>query len=115
MKKYLMTGIAALALCVGFTSCSHDLETLSQEEIDQLEAQKVVEKYNRAFIATFGEPAANQNWGFGSTRTRTENANANEWADPDKVTNSRWKTLKTKTRAYIFPKKLTRPKPISKL
>ncbi|MBP5714228.1 MAG: hypothetical protein J6X07_05980 [Prevotella sp.] len=84
MKKYLMTGIAALALCVGFTSCSHDLEALSQEEIDQLEAQKVVEKYNRAFIATFGQPAANQNWGFGSTRTRTENANANEWADPDK-------------------------------
>ena len=77
MKKYLMTGIAALALCVGFTSCSHDLESLSQEEIDQLEAQKVVEKYNRAFIATFGQPAANQNWGFGpSTRTRSGNTTA---------------------------------------
>jgi hypothetical protein len=87
MKKYLMTGIAALALCVGFTSCSHDLETLSQEEIDQLKAQQVLEKYNQAFIATFGEPAANQDWGFGpsaGSRTRTENANANEWADPDK-------------------------------
>ena len=87
MKKYLMTGIAALALCVGFTSCSHDLESLSQEEIDQLQAQKIVEKYNKAFIATFGEPAKNQNWGFGPSaglRTRTENANANEWADPTK-------------------------------
>ena len=88
MKKYLMTGIAALALCVGFTSCSHDLESLSQEEIDQLEAQKITEKYNKAFIATFGQPAADQDWGFGPTsagRTRTENANANEWADPTKA------------------------------
>jgi hypothetical protein len=40
MKKYLMTGIAALALCAGFTSCSHDIEQLSQEEINQLEAKK---------------------------------------------------------------------------
>ena len=89
MKKYLMTGIAALALCVGFTSCSHDLESLSQEEIEQLEAQKIVDKYNKAFKAYIGgEVAANQNWGFGTpaagSRTRTENANANEWADPTK-------------------------------
>ena len=73
MKKYLMTGIAALALCVGFTSCSHDLESLSQEEIDLLKAQQVTEKYNQAFIATFGEPAKDQNWGFGPSagaRTR---------------------------------------------
>ena len=75
MKKYLMTGITALALCVGFTSCSHDLESLSQEEIDQLEAQKITEKYNKAFIATFGRPAADQDWGFGSsTRSFTRAA-----------------------------------------
>ena len=75
MKKYLMTGIAALALCVGFTSCSHDLEQLSEEEIAQLEAQKIVEKYNKAFIATFGQPAADQNWGFGPSATRTRSGN----------------------------------------
>jgi hypothetical protein len=80
-----MTGIAALALCVGFTSCSHDLEQLSQDEIDQLNAKKIVDTYNNAFVAVFGQPAADQNWGFGSTRTRTENANANEWADPNKA------------------------------
>ena len=101
MKKYLMTGIAALALCVGFTSCSHDLESLSQEEIDQLQAKKIVEKYNQAFIATFGQPAKNQNWGFGpsaGTRTRAidpskpqkEDARGNmwclEWKVPDPLT-----------------------------
>jgi hypothetical protein len=88
MKKYLMTGIAALALCVGFTSCSHDLESLSEEEINELEAQKIVNNYNKAFKAYIGgEVAPNQTWGFGTptgTRTRTENANANEWADPTK-------------------------------
>ena len=108
MKKYLMTGIAALALCVGFTSCSHDLESLSQEEIDQLQAQKIVDNYNKAFKAYVGgEIASNQTWGFGTSAARTRsnpgvtypatheykngevvtggvNANANEWADPTK-------------------------------
>jgi len=87
MKKYLMTGIAALALCAGFTSCSHDLDSYSPEEIQQLEAQKIVEKYNKAFEATFGKPAADQTWGFGPTaaaRTREgEYANGNMWAAKD--------------------------------
>lgn len=87
MKKYLMTGIAALALCAGFTSCSHDLDSYSPDEIKELEAKKIVNNYQKAFTATFGKVAANQTWGFGSasTRTRTENANANEWADPTKA------------------------------
>jgi hypothetical protein len=85
MKKYLMTGIAALAMCAGFTSCSHDIEPVSQEQLDQLEAEKVFNDYQNAFIKTFGQPAANQTWGFGgSAFTRSENANANEWADPNK-------------------------------
>ena len=72
MKKYLMTGIAALAMCAGFTSCSHDLEAPSQEEINEVNAQKVTETYNRAFIAKFGQPAADQDWGFSySTSART--------------------------------------------
>ncbi len=85
MKKYLMTGIAAVAMCAAFTSCSHDVEPVTQEQIDQLEAEKVFQNYEKAFIAIFGQPAANQEWGFGGTAfTRTENANANEWADPTK-------------------------------
>jgi len=81
MKKYLMTGIAAVALCAAFTSCSHDITPMTQEEIDQLEAQKIVNDYEAAFIKAFGQPAANQTWGFdaSATRTRGENANANLW------------------------------------
>lgn len=74
MKKYLMTGIAALALCVGFTSCSHDVEQLSQEEMTELQNQQMVLNYQKAFVATFGQPAANHKWGFvdySQTRTRT--------------------------------------------
>lgn len=86
MKKYLMTGIAALAMCFGFTSCSHELDNLSQEEIDQMKANEIAENYKKAFVTQFGQPAADQDWGFGtSALTRTENANANEWADPDKA------------------------------
>jgi hypothetical protein len=89
MKKYLMTGIAALALCVGFTSCSHDLEPMSQEEIDQMEAQKVVNTYKAAFENYIGgKVAANQTWGFSgtfSTRTRGTFSNGNEWAANDRT------------------------------
>lgn len=64
MKHYLMTGIAALALCIGFTSCSHEIEPTSQEEINAAKAKQIVDNYNKAFIAKFGQPASNQDWGF---------------------------------------------------
>ena len=84
MKKYLMTGIAALALCAGFTSCSHDLDSYSPDEIKELEAQKIVNNYQKAFTATFGKVAANQTWGFGAANTRTRgfSTNHNLWGDP---------------------------------
>ena len=86
MKKYLMTGIAALALCAGFTSCSHDLEGTSPEDLAQYEALKVKANYDKAFVATFGQPAKNQTWGFGTTanaRTREANVQGNQWHDPN--------------------------------
>lgn len=58
--------ITAAAICAAFTSCSHDFETPSQEEIDQLKAKEAFAKYENAFIAAFGQPAATQDWGFGS-------------------------------------------------
>ena len=61
-----MTGMAAIALCAVFTSCSRDLDNLTQEEIDELETKKAFQKYENAFIATFGQPATDQEWGFGS-------------------------------------------------
>lgn len=79
MKKYLMTGIAAVAMCAAFTSCSHDVEPVSQEDLNKFEAQKIVENYNQAFIKAFGQPAANQEWGFGgyAAGTRADNEHAN--------------------------------------
>jgi len=81
MKKYLMTGVAALTLCAGFTSCSkNDIEPLTPAQIDKA-------KYDQAFLNYVGGSISpNQDWGFGtgvagSRITRGENANANEWAD----------------------------------
>ena len=75
MKKYLMIGFVA---AVAFSSCSnHDIETMSQEQI--IKAQ-----YEANFVAQFGQPASNQDWGFGaSTRafTREANVNGNQWHD----------------------------------
>ena len=91
MKKYLMTGIAAVAMCAAFTSCSKELSSLSPEEQENLVAQQMFSKYENAFIAVFGQPAPDQEWGFGTLNsnaramTRVENANANEWADPSKA------------------------------
>ena len=69
MKKYLMLGVAALALA----SCNKtDFESYTQEQI-------VEAKYNQAFVNTFGQPAANHTWGFGTTRAA--NVNGNQWHD----------------------------------
>ncbi|MBE6259453.1 MAG: hypothetical protein E7107_01325 [Prevotella sp.] len=55
-----MIGLAALA----FASCAkHDFETMTQEQIVKAE-------YDAKFVAAFGQPASNQNWGFGSASTR---------------------------------------------
>ena len=62
MKKYLMAGIAALAMGGMFTSCSHDMSLYNGNQSEQ-----VVEKYEQSFVEAFGEPAPTQTWGFGST------------------------------------------------
>jgi hypothetical protein len=79
MKKYLMTGIAAVAMCAAFTSCSKDLgfEQMTQEEAMQ-------SKYEAAFIKAFGQPSPDQDWGFGpnsSGITRVAETNSNQWFD----------------------------------
>ena len=77
MKKYLMIGLAALA----FASCSkNDFEPYSPDQVVKAE-------FDAKFINEFGQPASNQNWGFGaSTRafTRGVFANGNEWAANDR-------------------------------
>jgi len=66
MKRNLITGITALGMCIAFTNCSKDLTPMSQEEINAAKAQQIVDKYNNAFVDKFGQPAANQDWGFGN-------------------------------------------------
>ena len=86
-----MTGIAAVAMCAAFTSCSHDIASTSPEDLEMMRAEKIQNTYNKAFIATFGQPAANQDWGFGSsasTRALTRSVNY---------------TLKPVTPAYGMP------------
>ena len=86
MKKYLMTGMAAIAFCAAFTSCSKEITPMTEEEMVAVGVQKIYSDYEAAFQKTFGTPAAGHTWGFSDVAgTRTENANANEWADPDKA------------------------------
>ena len=84
MRKQLMTGVAAAAICLGLASCSRFDYTLISE------GEQAYVNYENAFIEKFGEPAPDQTWGFGSadannggtTRaiTRTASTNANMWA-----------------------------------
>ena len=67
MKKYLMSGIAAVAVCAAFTSCSksndlYDQGTNNQPK-QQTAEQKVIDSYQKAFENAFGKPAASQDWG----------------------------------------------------
>ena len=86
MRKQLMTGVAAAAICLGLASCSRFDYTLISE------GEQAYVNYENAFIEKFGEPAPDQTWGFGSADangggvaqgaiTRAANTNSNEWAN----------------------------------
>ena len=66
MKKILTFG-AALAIVAGtftVTSCyDHHIEQWSNAQFAQA-------KYEKAFIARFGQPAKDQTWGFGTVATK---------------------------------------------
>ena len=86
MRKQLMTGVAAAAICLGLSNCSrYDFTPIN-------EGEQAYANYENAFIEKFGEPAPDQTWGFGSAdannggvaqgaATRTANTNSNEWAN----------------------------------
>ena len=85
MKKYLMTGMAAIAFCAAFTSCSKEITPMTEEEMVAVGVQKIYSDYEASFQKVFGTPAPGHTWGFSDVAgTRSENANANEWADPNK-------------------------------
>lgn len=67
MRKLLF-----LLTCLLCFSCSHDLD------VDI--SKNVTEKYNTAFVQTFGQPDPNQTWGFSKTTlTRATQPESNMW------------------------------------
>ena len=77
-----MTGVAALAICAAFTSCSKSGDDVyNPEAAGQMKADQITQAYNEAFIKYVGGPiASNQDWGFGSnSKTRTAYTNSNMW------------------------------------
>ena len=70
MKKYLMGGIAAIAICAAFTSCSKSNELFDQNAAEQQKQQAAIEKKNADFTQSFtnryGTIDSNNDWGFGN-------------------------------------------------
>lgn len=91
MKCKVFKGIAAVAICAGFASCSnHDFEFMTQEDIARA-------KYEAAFIKRFGQPDPSHDWGFSSvyTGTQTRAASTQKWTDDHKCS---WKSELTFSR-----------------
>ena len=87
-----MTGVAAIALCAAFTSCSSKDELYNPDVVKGNEAASIVEKYNQAFLKYVGGTiASDQTWGFGgyetAAKTRSNgidgaiNVNGNMWTE----------------------------------
>ena len=80
MKKYLMAGMSALALCCTFMSCSHDDIVTHSGKIN------IIETYDRAFIERFGPVSPDQDWGFGvaATNESTRAVFTDKWTNDHK-------------------------------
>ena len=86
-----MGGIAAVAICAAFTSCSKSNELFDQNAAEQ-QKQEAINKnieaakanYTAAFEKAFGKVGANVDWGFGSTsRAHTRAEGVGEVIKPD--------------------------------
>jgi hypothetical protein len=86
MKKYLMTGVAALAFAATFTSCSKT-DLYDENKVNEQKEATVNEKYAAAFEKAFGKVGANVDWGFSSqAKTRSVDVNGNLWKTRPAVT-----------------------------
>ena len=84
-----MGGIAAVAICAAFTSCSKSNELFDQNAAEQAKQQtseqKIISDYQTAFENAFGQPASNQDWGlskYGSVNSAGTRAIIAEINDP---------------------------------
>ena len=103
-----MGGIAAIALCAAFTSCSKNNELFDQNAAEQIKQQtseqKIISDYQTAFENAFGKPASNQDWGlakYGSIKKAGTRAAATP-VEPDSKN-------KTKPTQPAFSKEITMP------
>ena len=76
----MLTIVAGAAMTI--SSCSsNEIEPMSASDL-------ALAKYEKAFIARFGQPAKDQTWGFGTVTkalTRSANTNSNQWFDPTQM------------------------------
>ena len=72
-----MTGMAAIAFCAAFTSCSKEITPMTEEEKAAIAVEKIYSEYEAAFQKVFGTPVAGHTWGFSDVAgTRGKNDNA---------------------------------------
>lgn len=80
MKKYLMMGAAALTMGFAFVSCSSDDDIYNSKA----KSEQLAKNYAEAFVQQFGQPAANQTWGFGqAAKSRQTRAEGDAFCDTD--------------------------------
>ena len=73
-KTYLLNGFVAMAMGLAAVGCSHDADYSNAGRKNQ-----AVADYNKAFVKVFGEPAEDQDWGFGTTtKSGTRGSNAGD-------------------------------------
>lgn len=72
MKKYFLGGISALMMGIGFASCHHEVENVSQYGVDVVAEKK--KQFDNAFKEAFGTIASGQTWGFERTASKSESA-----------------------------------------
>ena len=83
MKKYLMTGVAAVAFAATFTSCSKAGDLYDEGKIEKEKEQAIVDSYEKAFEKAFGPVGSNVDWGFGSGTRAATRAAAGDIIKPD--------------------------------
>lgn len=82
MKKYLMSGVAAIAFLAALTSCSKSTDLYDQGAVDEKNKQEQQQKtqdaidqakvnYAKAFESAFGKVDSKVDWGFSSKKANT--------------------------------------------
>ena len=65
MKKFMMTGVAALVFAATLTNCSKS-DLYDEGVVKQQKEATVIDRYNAAFEKAFGKVGPNVDWGFSS-------------------------------------------------